>query len=508
MEINRTKKTIQGTFWGIVEKLINIFLPFLVRTIIIKNLGAQYLGLSSLFTSILQVLNLAELGFGAAVTYSMYKPIAEGNDKEVCGIVSYLKKIYKIIGSIILVVGIIICPLIPKLINGETPRDVNVYIIYMIFLINTVLTYFLFAYKTSILNALQCNDKISKVGFITSSLLNILQIIVLIIIKNYYIYVIAIPLFTIINSIIISNIVDKNYSQYLKNIEINPEIRENIKKNLFPLISTKLATILLNSADTMVISIFLGLREVAIYNNYYYIVSSLMGFIMVIYNSMQAGIGNSLVKDSHEKIMSNFHKFCFMNQWLITICCACLLCLYQPFIEIWVGRDMMLSNSMVFLFSLYFYANMIQRIVVIYKDAAGIWKKDMMRCYLSCGLNLLINIISIKYIGLYGVIGSTVIANLIGLPWMAHILYRTVFNERSKEFYINELKDFIISILICIICYFICSALPNGVLGLVLRGGIVFTLSNLLLFLVYRKSQQFAVSKQWIQNKFLKKVGN
>ena len=328
--------------------------------------------------------------------------------------------------------------------------------------------------------------------------MRICQIVMLLLIPNYYLYIIFLPVFTVISNVACSIVVDKKYRQWLIHSELDETIKRDIRKRLFPLMSTKLAGVLVNSADTLVVSAFLGLTQVAIYNNYYYIMNSVSGFLLVIYAAMQAGIGNELVVDSHEKIMADFKKFCFINNWIVIFCTVCLLCLYQPFMKLWLGKELMLPFGMVILFCVYFYANTIQRIVVIYKDAAGIWKEDMLRCYLSCGLNLVINIITVRYIGLYGVIGSSVVANIIGLPWMAFILYRAVFKENSKSFYINEIKDAIIAAIICTIVLKACSYMPYGLGGLVLRGIICVIVSNLLLILFYCRSEQYLVSKKWL----------
>lgn len=504
MKSERTKKTIQGTIWGFIEKIANILLPFLTTTIIIKKLGTEYLGLNSLFTSILQVLSLSELGFGAAVVFAMYKPIANDDYTNTGAILNYLKKMYRIIGIIILTIGILLLPFLDKLISGTIPENVNIYILYIIYLSNTVISYLLFAYKTSLLNAMQRNDLISKIGFITTTLLRVLQILALCLFSNFYIYAILIPLTTLLNNILISTIVNKKYKMYINKSVIDTETKKTIKSKIFPLVSTKIASILLSSADTLVISAFLGLTDVAKYNNYYYIINTLMGFLLVIYGAMQAGIGNLLVTDTKENIIKTFNKFCFINSWIVTVCTACLLCLYQNFIELWVGKELLLPIGMVILFSLYFYANSIQRIVVIYKDAAGIWKEDMVRCYLSCILNLVTNILTVRYIGLYGVIGSTVLANIIGLPWMGYILYKNVFKTSAKNFYYVEILNTIITFIICMISYLICNTLENSVIGLILKGIIAFSVSNVILYIVYRKNKDFTEAKNWVMSKIVK----
>ena len=174
--------------------------------------------------------------------------------------------------------------------------------------------------------------------------------------------------------------------------------------------------------------------------------------------------------------------------------------------ELWVGKSLMLPMSMVLLFCFYFYATTIQRIVVIYKDAAGIWKEDMMRCYLSCGLNLLINVLSVRYIGLYGVIGSSVFVSIVAIPWMAYILYKTVFKESSKEFYITEIKDALWAGMVCAICYFITSLLPNGLIGLLIRAVVCILIPNIILYVIYHNNYQFKNALNWTITLLSKKI--
>lgn len=188
--MSRTQNAIRNIFTGVFNKIIILLFPFVIRTVIIKKLGTEYLGLSSLFTSILQVLNLTELGFSSAIVFSLYKPIAEKDDNRICSIMNFYKRIYRIIGFIILVMGLIVLPFLPNFIKGSYPSDINLYILYLIYLFNTVITYYLFAYKSALLNAMQRNDIINNVNSITVIIQYILQIIILYCTKNYYIYMI------------------------------------------------------------------------------------------------------------------------------------------------------------------------------------------------------------------------------------------------------------------------------------------------------------------------------
>ncbi|WP_101694213.1 lipopolysaccharide biosynthesis protein [Dorea phocaeensis] len=498
MKIERTKNTISGFAWGATGKVVNMFLPFILRTVMIYKLGVEYLGLSSLFASILQVLSMSELGFSYACVYAMYKPIAEDDYKTVGSILIYLKKIYFAIGTILLVIGSVFTPFLKYVIKGNIPNDVNIYILYGIYLINSALSYFFFAYKSSLLSALQCNNIINKVGLLTNTLLKVGQCAVLLIIPNYYVYVILIPVTTLLNNLIKSHIVNRKFASYLVKGAIDNSIRDDIKQKIIPLIGIKISTVLINAADTLVISIFLGLKETALYNNYFFVMSSVQAIVYEIHSSMLAGVGNSLVVDELDSIRKRFEMLNFINMWLVSFCTTCFISLYQPFMYVWVGSEMMLPFGMSILFSMYFFVTTIQRIIIVYKDAAGVWKEDMIRCYASCAINIILNVISVKYIGLYGVIGSSVFVGMFIDPWMARTVHRIILKKTAKQFYLNFIKDIIACCMVCFIIYMTCLKIPYNWFGIILRVVICCIVGNIVLIVIYHNDYRFTDSKQWI----------
>lgn len=502
MKIERTKNTINGFIWGATGKIVNTLLPFVIRTVMIYKLGVEYLGLSSLFASILQVLSLSELGFSYACVFAMYKPIAEDDFVTVGSILQYLKKIYSIIGTILLGLGLLLLPFLDKIIHGEVPADINIYILYFIYLSNSALSYYFFAYKSSLLSALQCNDVINKVGLLTNTMLRFGQCAVLLVVPNYYIYVILIPVLTLINNMIKAYVVNHRYSQYLIKGVIHESIRENIKKRIVPLIGTKISMVLINAADTLVISAFLGLTATALYNNYFFVMSAVQSIIYEIHSSMLAGVGNSLVIDKRESIVQKFEMLNFINAWLVIFCTVCFICLFQPFMYIWVGPEYMLSSEMVVLFSAYFFVTTIERIVIVYKDAAGIWREDMARCYASCAVNVILNVASVKYLGLYGVIGSSVFVGLVIDPWIARTIYRTIFKQSSKQFYLNLTKDVVVCSTVSLVFFVICGNITYNWGGIFIRGAICCFGVNAVLLLIYKRDCRFDTAKIWVFNTF------
>ena len=202
MKIERSKNTSKNIVFGSILKIYQIVMPFIIRTVMIYQLGVGYLGLNSLFASILQILNMAELGVGNAMVYSMYKPIADDDEKKICALMRLYRLYYRIIGLIILCAGIIIVPFLPRLIKGDIPGGLNLYILYGLNLGATVLTYWLFAYKNCIIVAHQRNDVISKITLFAESFKYFLQISMLVIFKNYYVFLIIAIASQIINNVV------------------------------------------------------------------------------------------------------------------------------------------------------------------------------------------------------------------------------------------------------------------------------------------------------------------
>ena len=225
--IESAKKNIMAGFFS---RLVSILIPFVSRTILLRIMEAEYLGLNSLFSSILSVLSLAELGVDSAITYNMYKPLAEGNTDQVCALLNLYKKLYKIIGTVILCVGLVCIPFLNKMINGDIPSNINIVLLFVIFLVNSSIGYFMFAYKRSLLIALQRNDIASNISTIIILLQNVLQIVLYYIFKNFYLYAIVLPICTVVSNLVCNFIANRKYKEYQPYGNISNETRREIKK--------------------------------------------------------------------------------------------------------------------------------------------------------------------------------------------------------------------------------------------------------------------------------------
>lgn len=497
----RTKNAGRNILFGLMLKVYQIAAPFLTRTLMIHYMSVEYTGLSGLFVSILQVLNLAELGVGSAMTYGMYKPIADKNTKKVQILMNAYRKYYRIIGILVATVGLILTPFIPYLIKDNPVPELNIYALYLINLAATVMSYWMFAYKNSILQASQRNDIISKINIASSTVLYGIQIVSIVVFKNYYIYTIAILVSQIITNIIVAIVANKTYPDCKPQGNLSKAEKNEINARIKDLFTAKLGGTIVNSADTIVISIFLGLTALTIYQNYFYIITALNGILSIIYNACLAGIGNSIITESKEKNYRDLQKFTFIIMAIVGFCAACLLCVYQPFIELWVGRDLMLEMLAVICFSLYFFIYQFNQLLCTYKDAAGIWHEDKYRPLITALANLVLNLATVKFIGIYGVILSTVLTYLlIGSPWLVKNLFSTVFKgQKMSPYIVNIARYFITTVLGATVAYFVCAKISFGLIPtIIIRGLIVVATISVFYMVSYRKLDSFKDSKKLI----------
>lgn len=497
MRIERTKNATRNIIFGIVLKAYQILVPFLMRTAMIYFMGVQYLGLNSLFTSVLQVLNLAELGVGSAMIYSMYKPIAEDDDVTICALMKLYQTYYRVIGFVIATIGCILTPFIPHLISGDVPEGINIYILYLMNLSATVLSYWLFAYKNSILQAYQRTDIVSKVMLATSTIQYTLQLFVMWAFKNYYLFVLVMLVTQAITNVVTAIVADKLYPKFKPAGQVTTEEKRSINGRIKDLFTSKIGSIIYDSADTIVISSFLGLTALAIYQNYFYILNAITSLIAVIFSACTAGIGNSIVVETKEKNYRDLSKFTFIICWGAGLCSVCLLCLYQTFMELWVGKELMLSFSAVICFVVYFFVRQLNSLFNMYKDASGMWHEDRFRPLVAALTNLVLNLILVQFIGIYGILISTVVAIIcVGMPWLLQNLFTVIFEKKHLIGYLKNLFYYCIIIIVsCVVTYFVCSKINFGlIITLFVRGIICMIIPNVIYFFAYKNKKEFSDS--------------
>lgn len=491
VKLNRTENAVRNIVFGSLQKIVSILLPFVSRTVLIHYLGVKYLGLSGLFASVLGLLSLAELGVGGAIVYSMYKPVAQGDKKTICALLKFYRSMYRYIGFAVFCLGLICIPFLKYIVTEEIPGGLNLYALYLLYLAASVFSYFLYAYTSSLLFAHQRNDVISKVGMVVNLLTFVAQMSFIIFFSSYYLYVLCIPVFAVVFNLMRYYVVKRIFPDYYPAGDLDPELKKGLLKRVKALIGTKINTVVVHSADTVVISAFLGLTAVALYNNYYFILQSIVAFLAIAYSGMTAGLGNSLVVESGEKNLQDLRKFLFVNSWLVGWCSICLLCLYQPFMMLWLGEEYLLSFPMVILFAVYFYILQIRKVVINYKDAAGVWWEDRLRPYVCMVVNIVSNIVLVQYIGLIGIVISTILSMVISIPWETYTVFKHVFKSSSKDYYFKLSYYVAVTLVAAGLAYWGCSYFEEGIVGFLMQILICVTVPNLIFYLVYQKKVEF-----------------
>ena len=491
--MSRIQNALKNTFFEFLVKAFRALFPFIMRTVMLHTIGIHYLGLNGLFTSVLQLLSISELGISGAIVYSMYEPVAKNDKKTLCALLRLYRVLYGIIGMVIFAMGAAMLPFLPKLISDEVPPDINIYVLYMMYLVSTALSYSVFSYRCSLLEAYQSNYVINRINLVTMTVQFVLQAVFLVLFKNYYIYILTQFSVQIVNQIAVYLSVRKNYPDIKPEGKIDKQMTKKIIMKVKGLFFGKIGGIILNTGDTIVISMFLGLTTLAIYQNYFFIITAIVGFISSLLLGSMAGIGNSIVTETKEKNYNDFRRFSFIMSWIVCVCTNCFLVLFQPFMKLWMGEDRMLSMAMVVLFCLYFFLYEYNQLFNLYKDSAGLWYEDRYRALLTALVNLTLNLLLVRYIGLYGIIASTVLSILlVGMPWLLHNLFSLLF-RRSISGYLGELAKYTaVTVLSCFVSYFITGRIDlDGVPALVVNAVVAVSVPCSMYLVFFRKNEHF-----------------
>lgn len=450
---NRVFNVRRNTVLGFVSIGVSIIFPMLIRMIMLHTLSSQYLGLNNLFQSIMTVLNTLELGIGTAMVFFLYEPVACGNREKVGAYLLLLRKMYSIVGIIVSLLGMIIMPILPLFISDDVPSDVNIYFCFLLYLIGSILGYFIYPEQVILASAYQRSDINSKVLVITGVVTYALQIVTLFFFQDYVVYLVLI----IFQGIFVGCMRKKYHDRFFPYIYVRGKLsineQQNVKKSIFSMIGHQLDERLLNGIDSVFISTFCGLEELARYGNYYFVVSGLTMLFITFFNAMLAVIGNMVVTEDRISNYERFKKIFFLNAIATGWASLCMLSLYQDFMSIWMG-DLLLDDKHMVLFVVYFYFAEMRMTVLTFKNAAGMWKNDMLRPYVSIGVDILLNILLISKLGIIGAMLSSIVCILVvSTPWETRVLFRDYFKMSIREYVFQYIGYLIVNFVIAVGIY-------------------------------------------------------
>lgn len=489
----RVDNSIKNMKYNIFSQILNLLIQFVSRTFFIKILGNEYLGINGLFSNILTILSLADMGIGTVLIYSMYKPLAENNEEKMKALMNIYKKIYNIIALTVLIIGLCITPFLQVFIK-DMPNIQHIRFIFILYLLNTVVSY-LCVYKISIINADQKNYIVTTRQQIFNIIANFIMIMVLVTTHNFILYLIVQMLFSIISNIYLSSLAEKMYPfiKDTKGYKLTKEEKRQIKKDTFAMMLHKIGGVVVGGTDNLIMSAMIGLEAVGIYSNYLLIINAIKKFTTQYFNSMSASIGNLNAMKDKEYSYDIFKKVFFGNFWIFTFCSICLFCLLNPFIEIWVGIDYTFHISIVAAIVISFYIEGMRQTVLIFREAMGIFTKDQLKPVIEAIVNLIVSVMLTLKFGIIGIILGTIISMLFVCVWIeARILFKYGFSKNVIEFFKIYAKYLVIGVVGLILTYGANLLIKgNTITTLILRFTVSIIVSNLVILISTFKTEEF-----------------
>lgn len=496
---SRLKYSITNSIVGSVGQIVTILSGFILQTIFIHTLGSTYLGVKGLFSNILSVLSFTELGIGTAITFSLYKPLAHNDQREIALIMHFFKRAYELIGITVGILGILVIPFIHTLTHARIPY---LYTYYLLYLANTVVSYF-YTYKRTLLNADQLNyiNLINQVGFKVIQMA--LQIVVLLVFKSFLWFLIIQLVITIISNIIISIDVDRRY-RYLSDPNLyqgrlDKETIHEIFYNTVGSIGEKIGTIVVNSTDNILVSYFLNLSWVGIYSNYLMITGGVTNIISQAISAISASIGNLAVEKHDDKNyqLNIFNRSFFIVFAITYFCSVCLLTLVNPFISIWVGERYQMDNFTVTLLAINFMITGIRTIFISFVTAYGLYPKDGVKAVIEAALNFVLSVIYIKFLhlGVAGVILGTISSNILANWYEPYMIFKYGINKGNElpKFYTKCISYMIlITVMMILSAHFLPMLVPiKGFIGFGILALITILFAVLSFVILFRHNQYF-----------------
>lgn len=494
MNNSRTKNVAQNAWWALITQILSIILGFVSRTIFIYILGVEYLGINGLFTNILMLLSFAELGIGNAIIYSMYKPLAIKDEEKIKSLMMLYAKAYRLIGIIVFVSGLFVIPFMDTIIKEMPDIKENIIHIYLLFLMNTTISYF-FVYKKSIIIADQKNYIVSLYQQLFLIIQVILQIIFLVLTHEYISFLIIQIICTLLNNIVTAKKADKMYP-YLNTGSVNELDRnekQGIFKNVRALFLYKFASVTLSGTDNIIISAIVGVTAVGLSSNYLLVITAFTTISNQIMNAFTASVGNlNAIGDTANKERV-FNRMFFISSWIHGFLSIGLWILLNQFIDIWLGNEYILSQTVVFALVLHFYILNMHIPVFTYRTTMGLFVQGKWAPMLGAIINIVLSLWLGNLYGLFGIFIATSIARFFTTGIVdPYLVYKRGFNKNPLRYYY---KYFLITgFFFCIYLvanYIVGLITVAGILGFILRVLTVTIIFNSLMVLVFWKSNDF-----------------
>lgn len=491
--MSRTDNSLKNLKTAVLFKLAAIVVNFIARKIFVVVLTKEYLGLDGTFANILTMLSLAELGVGTAITYSMYKPLAEGDRELILSLITLYRKFYTVIGITVGVLGAALTPFLQYIIR-DIPDIPHIRLIYLMFVLDSSISYFL-VYKQSLISADQKQHIVTSYQYKTSMAVTAAQCAALLLTGDYILYLALKLCATFVCNALLARKADRLYP-YLKQKTVQPlpaPIRQDISKNIRAMIAHKLGSVVVFGTDNVLIAYFVGAVSVGLYSNYLLITQSLKSAYSMIFRAMTASIGNLCAAEDTAHAQAVFWRVDLLTRWIYGFSAVCLVVLFNPFISLWLGADYLFSMPIVLLIVLSFYVTGMRQSVLTFREAMGLYWYDRHKPLFESAINLAVSILLAKPFGIVGIFIGTVVSTLSTCTWIEpYVLFRHGFGAPVGKYFVRYALNTLLTAFAGAATWCICALLPQTGFGsFIIKVLLCCVIPNLFFLFVYGKTSEF-----------------
>lgn len=507
MKTERVKNSVYNSFSSLAINISITIFSFIVRTIFIKELGEQCLGVDGLFTNILSLLSLAELGFSSAISFSLYEPLAKKNNNKISQLIVYFKIIYRNIGLFILIIGLCLLPFLNLIVKDYTISN-NIYLIYLLYLFNTVSSYFT-SYSAVLIEADQKNYKLTWFRLIFNLLTYGSQIIILLVTSNFIYYLLTQLLFRQIERVVVHFYIKRNYKEidFNSNVQLDLESKNDIKKNIKGIMFHKVGDYAVNGTDNILISSIINIAMTGIYSNYLSLTSIIKSLIGSVITSTTASFGNLNVLESTDTKKNVFNLINFVCYFMTGFVVVGLFFCLNLFIILWVGDKYTLSNVCVLVICINFYLSCIMLPIISVKNSAGLYYIDRYASVAQAIINLGLSIFLGIKIGILGILLGTCISGILTVNIIKpYVVYKYIFKSSCLEYFLKIFKNIILIVISIFISNIILNyiVLETSFIKFLIYGFISVSVYSLLFILLYFRSNEYKYFSNMLMSKIKK----
>ncbi|MBE5839897.1 MAG: polysaccharide biosynthesis protein [Butyrivibrio sp.] len=494
--MGRIKSATRNIAFGFIGQAATLILSFALRTIFIMHLSEDLLGVNSMYSNILSLLNMAELGIGTALNFSLYGPVARGEKEKIKSYMQLYRKAYRVIATVVAVVGLLLVPFLKYLAKNPgdvSERDLTLY--YLIFLFNTVSSYFV-AYKYSLVNAEQKNYIQTNILTITKIVTVSIQIAVVVITENFYLFLLTDAAVQLVQKVFVSIYLDKKYP-LLKEKNIEPLAKaesDEVWNKTKALVFHKVGDVARLQTDAIIITSFIQVKMAGYVDNYNLVLNSVSNFVNIIFNSVISSFGNLIATESKQKQYEMFKVYRFFASWIYGYSCVGFMILLTPLIRIWIGDKWVLVPAAVYCILTDYYFKGDRIVLSNYKTAAGVFEQDKYLALIQGAVNLVLSIALVQTpLGIVGIYIGTIVSGLIANITKPIIIYRACFDMDASSYFVDSFKYIASLLFVLLSCHFISlKVLSNlNIFTFLIMAVIITVVFNGVYFILYGRSEEF-----------------